>query len=494
MLKARKKKRKGKGKKEKKVKKKCMDERETLSYEQEILDNNRQLARLRSRNEELEEEAVTVKEKFRQLEQDRSDVIAHLKRNLEEKVEEARELNERLSALEELRKDELAAYKKKEESMELEYRTMENNLSAEVKLAAGKLNALEDWRLARLDLMQKYETQEKEMSELEQRLKDELYEAEKSVIIGKAMMKKEMAERLDILAYTLSKATNLRVAETTHRAIRENIALNHELDKILKSCRELEISSKETKEKERLLRLQCELFETESKISSNVVMKQRDTIHTLVNDIEMLLIHYQEAQRNSKRLEQYEILAEDLKNRNEKVEQKIQLLKKYIVKVQSDKEELYLKVHEKEEELCALRTILSRAKSCIKEALQLEGDITNENYCAEHLKQQLLSCLWEILENENILNVLKHTPSEVENIDCPYEKGCLGLIDSPKTKQEIKHDLGEVKEEEVPQFEEAEAELTELLEEKLPSCIFSDISSNIQSPKDSVTDNTLENE
>lgn len=38
------KKKRGKGK-EKKVRKKCLNERETLSYEQEILDNNRQLSR-----------------------------------------------------------------------------------------------------------------------------------------------------------------------------------------------------------------------------------------------------------------------------------------------------------------------------------------------------------------------------------------------------------------------------------------------------------------
>lgn len=31
--------------KEKKVRKKCLNERETVSYEQQILDNNRQLAR-----------------------------------------------------------------------------------------------------------------------------------------------------------------------------------------------------------------------------------------------------------------------------------------------------------------------------------------------------------------------------------------------------------------------------------------------------------------
>lgn len=92
-----------------------------------------------------------------------------------------------------------------------------------------------------------------------------------------------MREHLEILAEALRKATNLRVAETTHRAIRENVALNHELDKIIKICRELEVTSKEHKEKERTLRLQCELFETESKISSKVVMKQRDDIHKLAN-------------------------------------------------------------------------------------------------------------------------------------------------------------------------------------------------------------------
>jgi len=33
------------GDKEKKVRKKCLNERETVSYEQQILDNNRQLSR-----------------------------------------------------------------------------------------------------------------------------------------------------------------------------------------------------------------------------------------------------------------------------------------------------------------------------------------------------------------------------------------------------------------------------------------------------------------
>lgn len=52
--------------------------------------------------------------------------------------------------------------------------------------AAGKLNALEDWRLARLDLMHKFEVQEEQIAKQEESHKMTLYETEKSVIIAKA--------------------------------------------------------------------------------------------------------------------------------------------------------------------------------------------------------------------------------------------------------------------------------------------------------------------
>ncbi|XP_053989750.1 golgin subfamily A member 4-like isoform X1 [Hylaeus volcanicus] len=484
MLRVKRKKRKGKGKK---VKKKCVDERETLTYEQEILDNNRQLARLRSRNQELEEAAEQVKEKFRQLEEDRSDVIAHLKRNLEEKIEESKELAERLSAVEELRKDELATYKKKEEAMQLEYRTMENNLSAEVKLAAGKLNALEDWRLARIDLMQKFEMQEKEIIEQEKRHREELYEAEKSVIIGKAMMKKEMEERLDTLAMSLRKATNMRVAEATHRAIRENMTLNQELDMLEGTCRELGMTSKESKEAERIWRLQCELFETESNMTLEMAMKQRNTIHKLTDDFQSMLWYYGQAERDNARIAEYEKIVENYKEQVKRMEEKMEHLKKCILKTRADREKLSLNVREREKELDALKSLLNRARSCIKEALELEGDITRENYCASHLKQQLLQCLWEILESDNITSIIGQTASQIEDINCRYTQGNLGLMEPTKT---CKCEWKEETEENIQEYS-TEAESFENFEEKRPSCLDSDISSNIQSPKESLTDSQL---
>ncbi|XP_078042481.1 cilia- and flagella-associated protein 157 isoform X2 [Augochlora pura] len=438
-------------------------------------------ASLRTRNEELEIEAEQVKEKFHQLEEDRSDVIAYLKRNLEERIEESKELTERLAALEELRKEELSAYKKKEEAMELEYRTMENNLSAEVKLITGKLNALEDWRIARVELMQKFETQEKELIEQERTNQEKLYEAEKSLVIGKAMMKKEMEERLKQLAVTLRKATNLRVAETTNRAIRENIALNLELDKLVKTCKELEITCRESKEKKRILRLQSELFETESRITLKTAMKQRDAIHKLANEFKSMMLYYGQAKRDNDQIATYELIIEQLKEKCEKIEQKIQFLKKCLVKTRDDKEQLLLEVDKKDKELAGLKSLLNRVRSCIMEALELEGDTRGKDYCASHLKQQFLQCLWEILDTNNITNVLEHTPSQVENIACCYAEGDLGLIERPKIskcKTEEKKDTIE---------DNVQTKSSDHSIEKEPSLPDSDISSIIHSPKESIS-------
>jgi hypothetical protein len=51
---------------------------------------------------------------------------------------------------------------------------------------AGKLNALEEWRLNRSDLMTKFEKQEKNMIEQEIHHKKILYKTEKKFIIDKA--------------------------------------------------------------------------------------------------------------------------------------------------------------------------------------------------------------------------------------------------------------------------------------------------------------------
>ncbi|XP_043524834.1 cilia- and flagella-associated protein 157-like [Frieseomelitta varia] len=468
-------KKKGKSKK-KKVKKKCIDERETLSYEQEILDNNRQLARLRSRNEELEEQAELTKEKFRQLEEDRSDVIAHLKRSLDEKIEESKELSKRLTALEELRKNELAAYKKKEEAMENEYHMMENNLSAEVKLVAGKLNALEDWRLARLDLLQKFEKQEQKMSEQEMRHKEELYEAEKSIIVGKSMMQKEMKEHLQILSERLLKAVTLRITEVMNRAIHENVALNRDLDKLLKTNKELDAINIERKKTEQTLRLKCELFETETKIMLDKTLKQRNTIHQVVEEYESLILYYGQAQRNNNRLKQLQRILEDIiKRKDELLDKKMKQYEENILMTRNENKRLIELIQKKGKELETLKSILNNVSTFLTEALQVAKE-TYDQQCLGKMCPEMLQSLMEILQTETITRAVDYTASETDDIDCKYTLGSLGLIE-PIEEEKVD------KEKEKDIQEEIQEELLKDLEQT-PSCLLSDISFSIPSPKE----------
>lgn len=52
--------------------------------------------------------------------------------------------------------------------------------------AGGKLNALEEWRMARTELMRKFEVQEEQMTKQREEHEQKLYEVEKSLIQNKA--------------------------------------------------------------------------------------------------------------------------------------------------------------------------------------------------------------------------------------------------------------------------------------------------------------------
>lgn len=102
-------------------------------------------------------------------------------------------------------------------------------------------------------------------------------------------MQKEMKEHLQILSERLLKAVTLRITEVMNRAIHENVALNQDLDKLLKTNRELDAINIERKKTEQTLRLKCELFETETQIILNKTLKQRHAIHQVVEVILLLL-------------------------------------------------------------------------------------------------------------------------------------------------------------------------------------------------------------
>lgn len=361
---------------------------------------------------------------YEQLTEDRSDIVAHLKRDLEGKIEETRELHERLLAMEELRKQEQAENKKKENGMEQEYRTMESNLSAEVKLATGKLNALEDWRLARLDLMRKFEVQEEEIAKQEELHKTTLYETEKSVIIAKAKMQQEMEERLRKLAREFKEATNVRVADVMNNAVRRNIALNHELNSMLKVCHDLETKSAECKETDRALRLQCELLEGEAKIAEKDALRHKHALHELVKDQMNTMLEYGRIQRENRRLGNYEQMLDEYRTRCVNSEERVKVLEHHLQETKKARKEVVMEVRKKCEEFDKVNKILNEAKQCVLDVLKLQEHVCTSDTCTSccaDQKQKIIYSLQNILEKHNISAVIDDDSQVEETESEPLE-------------------------------------------------------------------------
>ncbi|KAK1123848.1 hypothetical protein K0M31_008536 [Melipona bicolor] len=315
------------------------------------------------------------------------------------------------------------------------------------------------------------------MSEQEMRHKEELYEAEKSIIVGKSMMQKEMKEHLQILSERLLKAVTLRITEVMNRAIHENVALNRDLDKLLKTNKELDAISIERKKTEQTLRLKCELFETETKIMLDKTLKQRDTIHQVVEEYESLILYYGQAQRNNNRLTQLQKILEDIiKRKDELLDKEMKQYEKNILMARNENKQLIELIQKKEKELETLKSILNNVSTFLTEALQVAKEAYDNQQCLGKMCPEMLQSLMEILQNETISRAVDYTASETDNIDCKYTLGCLGLIEpieEEKVDKEKKKDIHE---------EIQEEPLNDL--EQTPSCLLSDISSSIPSPKE----------
>ena len=84
-------------------------------------------------------------------------------------------------------------------------------------------------------------------------------------------MQTELEKRLSELAASFRTASGLRLAEATQRAVRENVALQQELDALLRHCRELNDTMQDCRENERDLRLRSALYEAEAKLALDKV-------------------------------------------------------------------------------------------------------------------------------------------------------------------------------------------------------------------------------
>lgn len=186
-----------------------------------------------------------------------------------------------------------------------------------------------------------------------------------------------MEERLKQLAQEFRKATNIRMADVMHSAVRRNIALNHELNTMIKVCQDLETQSAECKSNDRMLRLQCELFEEEARIALGNAMRQKRAMHQLVQEHIDLFFECGRLQRENARFSNYERLMNEYKAICAMSDEKVKDLELRLQEVKKTRQDVLVEVREKCAEFEQLNATLNKAKRSVLETLQVSFPATD---------------------------------------------------------------------------------------------------------------------
>ncbi|VVC99517.1 cilia- and flagella-associated protein 157 [Leptidea sinapis] len=412
----------------------AITEVEKTFLELTITDCNRKIARLRAAVDDYEVRNEELQKAYDKLDEDRADIIAYLKKTLNLKNEENNELKDKVKGLEETRELETAQFKETVNDLERNFTTMKDQLTSENKLLAGKLNTLEEFRAIRDDLMRKFENQEQAFKDQEMKYKRVIYDAEKKFVIGKDKLKKEMEARLLQLAQDFQDATELRIAASTHRVIRENIAINNELDSILSTQAKLAEQNEKFKESERVARISKELAEEErdKAINKNVVqLKVIDQLTTAFQEIK------KEKALSEKKNYDFNILQvkiQKLTTENENLALQVRILEQNLHAKLSDQTKAAVEGSKVIKECEKLKKILKEAAIAVKAALKLDEwasmDPTKEVMDRQLLLSRLLDILSQYREMERAESI-----DTLASFGRVYEEGDLGFMPKPIGKK-----------------------------------------------------------
>lgn len=414
----------------------CFTEVERTFMELQIAECNRIIARLRTTVEGYEQKHEEMQTAYEKLDEDRADIIAYLKKNLNLKTEENVELKEKVKGLEEIREIENAQFKATVNELEKNFKIMKDQLTSENKLLAGKLNTLEEFRAIRDDLMKKFEKQEQDFKDQEMKYKRIIYDAEKKFVIGKDKLKKEMEARLLQLAQDFQDATELRIAASTHRVIRENIAINNELDNLLATQAKVSEQNEKFKESERAARVAMESAEEERDKAINKSVVQLKVIDQLTAAFQEMKKERALMDKRVFDFDKMQSMLQKLTKENGDLSLQVRILEQNLHARLTDQTKSSMHANKAEAECIKLRRILKEAAIAVQAGIKL-GEWASTDPTRELVdRQSLLTRLLEIITQYREIQRAESVDT-LASFGKIYEEGDLGFVPKPSIKKSV---------------------------------------------------------
>ncbi|XP_067012296.2 cilia- and flagella-associated protein 157 [Anabrus simplex] len=418
-------------------------------FQIQIADLTRKVERLKARCLELEVSNEELQKNYATLDEDRADIIAYLKRVTQQKSDEIEELEERIDALIKSRDAEVEMYQEKIAKMDHDFKIMHEHLTSDIKLLSGKLNALEEFRIQKDDLMKKFKQQEIDMQEQEERHKRTLYEIERKFVIGKDKLVKEMESRLVKLSADFRDATEIRIAATTHHAIRENIAISNELDLMLEMQNKLSEENKRMKEEDKKLKLQMELHKEERDITLAKNRHQIKLLNRLAREHESMQTRVARLEYGEKRAKELGIQLEHVNQMLENSLYHCRVLNQKLHAAGYEQNVLQLKIAEAHLKYDRLVIVIETAARAINDALEITEAPDVDEAVVKETQDSLLTRLLELMDTTTMEYMPLDEPSYVSFLVVLYSLlsvDVLSMIEqtNPSMKQASTELLKEV--------------------------------------------------
>lgn len=338
-------------------------------YELQITDLNQKLSRLRSHLAALDEANITMTAKLEGIHEDRADVAAHLERTLADRNNTITELEERLVEISKVRNEENQVAQEKIADLEGKYKSMHDQLTSEIKLLNGKLNSLDEFRIQRDMLLAKFDDQEAEMKEKEKYHQEALYNMEQAAVVEKDALKKEVEAKLLQVSEDFTRSSEIRNAGYTRRLIRENIALQKEIDLLVMSQIKLQTQYNNQKEKHKEMMEQYNaLDQIKNELVRNSINKIK-IIEGLTHNYETLKIKYIEALQYRRAYEEQQAADQIVDERNKDAVVKVRSLCRRIENMTLEKKHLEAIHDQHEQEIVRLRGVIQQIKVTVRDAI-----------------------------------------------------------------------------------------------------------------------------
>ncbi|XP_007471886.1 PREDICTED: uncharacterized protein C9orf117 homolog [Lipotes vexillifer] len=343
-------------------------------YHIQIRDLEDRLARYQQKWDELAVQEKLFRQELEQLANNKKEIVAFLKRTLNQRVDEVTNLNEQLQSLQLAKEMEKDAFEAQLAQVRRGFQETKDQLTTENIILGGKLAALEEFRLQKEELMEKFMLLEDQLRKQENEHKDYVHALEKAAALDADRLKKEIIQRVHVVATELRTVATSQMWDTTKRAIMENNTMTLQLAKISRQGMQLLQENEQLRGNQDNLCRQLGLLENSQKVMARHSRGHQKIILMLTEKCREQQQDKSEAKQLRLQLSQLEQSLMQLQKDNQALRSQREQLNLQLERQQAEGQRLQQELAEEQKVRASLETALAQATSFLQDIVQMQPD------------------------------------------------------------------------------------------------------------------------